>query len=380
MSAARTPRTTKKKKTSRKASADSAEDLAQSRCIALVGEEAFFLNDDLTRIERVLFGEKGAGPSRVEAQLKPKPGEDSSELLGILDDIRTPSLFGGKKLIVLRGAESLVEADRDSLMSALDSIPPPITVVFLMDKLRKSSKLEKHLLKVGVVKRFKAMYDRPGPWQKGAAEHDHELGRWVTGRAREHGLTITPVDAHRLVKRTGNHPARLDGELEKLSLLLDEGATVKAEDIDALSPDSQEFRSFDLADAVIDRRRAHALHVLDAMLREGMVGSDHSRIVFAGAIGGLVIGALRSKLVLLLRARTLLDGGQSSTDVFTELRVAPFLRDAVSRQVRSWTTTELREAIRQLLRTDLDLKGGTAFPEATLARLVVQLTGGGPRA
>ena len=51
-----------------------------------------------------------------------------------------------------------------------------ITVVFLMDKLRKSSKLEKHLLKVGVVKRFKAMYDRPGPWQKGAAEHDHDAG------------------------------------------------------------------------------------------------------------------------------------------------------------------------------------------------------------
>ena len=141
-----------------------------------------------------------------------------------------------------------------------------------------------------------------------------------------------------------------------------------------LAPDEHEFRAFDLSDAVIDRNRRRALSILDAILRDGMVGADATRLMFPAAIGGIVLGALRAKLASLLRAREMLDAGRPSAEVLAELRVPPFLRDAALRQARLRSAEELKRALRELIRYDLELKGAGAFPEATLTRMIVALT------
>lgn len=344
------------------------------RCIALVSPEEFFFVDARKKVERALFPDPESSPSIFEAHMAPKGGEEATDVTAILDDLRTPSLFGGRKLVVLRGAESLDGDRREALLNTLEHIPSNVTVLLLMEKLRKASKLEKLLTKIGRIERFKAMYDRPGPWQRGAAEHDSELVRWVVDRAGERQLRLSAPDAFVLVQRVGNHPARLDSELEKLSIAYEPGATVSRAAIDALAPDAQEFKAFDLSDAIVSRDRERALSMLDTMLRDGMVGSDSSRLVFPGAIAGMVIGALRSRFATLLRARTSLEAGVAAKDVWTELKVAPFLRDTYAQQVRLRETQELRDALRSLLRFDLEMKGGSPFPDATLTRMVMTLT------
>lgn len=344
------------------------------RLIAVVSPEEFFFVDARKKVERAIFPDPDRSPSIFESHLAPKGGEEAPDVTAILDDLRTASLFGGDKLVVLRGAESLDGERREALLHTLERIPSKVTVLLLMEKLRKGSKLEKLLTKIGRIERFKAMYDRPGPWQRGAAEHDSELVRWVVDRAAERELRLAPPDAFVLVQRVGNHPARLDSELEKLSIAYDPGATVSRAAIDALAPDAQEFKAFDLSDAIVARDRKRALAMLDTMLRDGMVGSDSSRLVFPGAIAGMVIGALRSRFAMLLRARTRLEAGVPQKDVWTELKVAPFLRDTFAAQVRVRETDELRDCLRNLLRFDLEMKGGSPFPEATLTRMVMTLT------
>ncbi len=371
---------TKRKKATKKPAGGRRSGFGDARVIAFVSEEEFFLSDGVARVERELFPKGGGVASVSEANLKPKPGEDAVELHELLDDLRTGSLFGSGKLVLVRGAESLSGEPREALLRTLEHLPAGVVCVLLMRKLRKGSKLEKLVERVGVIERTKPMYDRPGPWQRGAAPHDHEAGRWVVGRAKARGLTISPENAHLLVQRTGNHPGRLDSELEKLEVYLGEGQEVTSREIEALTPDVQEYRAFDLADAILAGERSRALAILDAILQEGMVGTDSSRLTFPAAIGGILVGALRSKLSQLLRVRRQLDAGRPPADVFAEAKVPPFLRETVAMQARSRSEPELRAALSYLLEFDLELKGGSGFPEATLLRLVLKISGSERRA
>jgi len=350
------------------------ESVADARVIALVAQEEFFLRDELASIERELFGDRGAGPSLFEVDLK--KGENPPELSTVLDDLHTPSLFGGRKLVVLRGVDALDKEGTDRLLRGLEHVPSSITVVLQAEKLRRSSRLEKLVERVGFVRRFKTLYDTPGPWQRGAA-YDHELSRWIVERAEKRGLRLSLVDAHRLGTRVGNHPARLESELEKLALHVEPGEPVPSDLITALAPDNREFRIFDLSDAIADRDRRRALTILDAILAEGMVGFDRSRLNVPAAIGSILTGTLRQKLGNLLRARDGIDGGRPRDEVLEELRVPPFLRARVAAQLRNYTTDELRRALGELVRFDLEMKGGSAEPEASLAGLVLGITGTG---
>jgi len=343
--------------------------------LTLVGTDELFLREEIEKAVRSVFGERGPGPGLLDHPCKPRPGDEAVDPRTLLDEIRTPSLFGGAKLVVLRDVDGLADADRERLVEVARNPAPGIRVVLCFASLRRGTKLEKALEASGEVRRFRPLYDRPGPWESGRAEHDSELTRWLVARAAARRLRLAPTDAYRIIRRVGNHPVRLDAEIEKLSLLLGPDASAGPDDVDALVSGGGEYRAFDLADAVAERDARRALRVVGSILQEGVVGGgDASKVQSLYGIFPMIVGALRSKLAELLRVRSLLDSGHAPSEVRERMRAPEFLKNQFLAQARLHTASGLERRLEQLLRFDLDVKRGAQFPEAALERLVVTLT------
>jgi DNA polymerase III delta subunit len=348
---------------------------ASPRCLVLVGDEEFFVREEIERVREAIFGGREAGPSFVDVACKARPGEESLDPKSLLDELRTAPLFGGAKLVCVRQPEALVEEDLERLLATMSRLPAGVHAILCLSKLRKSSKLEKRLATLGEIRRVRALYDRPGPWERGRAEHDSELTQWLCRRAEARRLRLSPEDAYRLVRKIGNHPARLESEIEKLSLLLGPDASVGAREIDALAAGAGEFKAFDLADAIVERDTRRALGILEAILAEGMVGwGNAAKIQSLGGIAPLVVGAVRSKILDVLRARSLVDSGRSRREVLEALRAPGFLKETLLRQAGLHTAARLERLLEELLEFDRLLKGGSEFPEACLERMVVTLS------
>ena len=270
------------------------------------------------------------------------PDFEVAELNGAL---QTPSLLGGRRLVVVHGAESLVK-EQVQAIEAFAETPSTSAVLALVASGK--TKVD------AIVKKQGAMIALEGP-------RGRRLVAWIRERAREHSITVDDRGAWGLVDAVGTELRDLDGALSQLATALGNGARVGAVDVRKAFPRLADERIFAFTDAVGERRIAPAMTALRRLLEQG----DEPLVIF-----GSLVGHVRR----LLRVRPFVEQGKRA--VAAAAGLPDWRAEKMMNQARAYREEELVEALRVLAETDIEMKGDFPSPEAALERAVVQIVGG----
>jgi DNA polymerase-3 subunit delta len=306
-----------------------------SHPVYLLSGEEFLADEALQRVR----AEIGSDPLS-EVMLGPKvpPAE-------LLEALETPSLLGGRRLVIVRGAEGLLKAQVEALTRYLEA-PAPGSVLVLIASGR--TKLD------ALVKRTGALVALEAP-------RGRRLLSWVRTRAREQSLVVDERSAWALLDSVGPELRDLDGALAQLATALGNGAKPSVADVRRIFPRTADQRMYGFTDAVGDRRLGVAMVNLRRLLDQG----DEPLVVF---------GALTGQIRRMLRARRFADAGPEA--VGEAFGLPRWRAERLAKQARRYREAELVSAMGELAATDVELKGGDLPPEAALERAVVRIVSG----
>jgi DNA polymerase-3 subunit delta len=140
----------------------------------------------------------------------------TATLASVLDELRSYGLMQQHKLVIVDDADVFVSQHRDAIDRYAQSPVDNGTLVLRGTKWNKGN-LDKAIEKVGFIVKCEPM--KP-----------HEATAWLTARARDvHHRKIDGPAANQMIERLGTDLMRLDAELAKLSLMIDDKAAITRE-------------------------------------------------------------------------------------------------------------------------------------------------------
>ncbi|MEM7165481.1 MAG: DNA polymerase III subunit delta [Planctomycetota bacterium] len=339
--------------------------------ITIAGQEDFLKREGVQDILRSRYGDTTPPEECVRLQGDKKLQEQ--QLTELFDELRTPSLFGGDRTIIVDNATPYLKLDPDSWITVLKESWDGVLLVLVVDELDGRTKVAKALQKHGWLLQAAKPFHRPPPWQPNAPLWENDLNRWVCRRARKASLKIDPPTAHLLQTRIGPSLADLAGILERLTTVLGGKGTVTRELIEKHTPDGEESNLFELVDTYLLGDRQRTLALTRDVLHRGSVDSRGARITDASSLLMQFIGAALRRVRQLRVVHSTLDAGGDDQAVMQAAGIArPFL-PRIKQQARANTPTDLRSIIGDLRRADGDLKSGRGPVAAELLeRLAVR--------
>lgn len=306
-----------------------------SHPVYLLSGEEFLADEALDRVR----AETGADPlSEVSFDAR----VPAHELMGALE---TPSLLGGKRLVVITEAHGLLKEQSEAIKSYLES-PNDSSVLVLVASGR--TKVDADVKKKGAVVTLQAPTGR-------------RLIGWLRDRAKTKGLKIDDRAAWALTDSVGGELRDLDGALDQLSTKLGAGAKIGVQEVKSVFSRLADERIWAFTDAVGERKLAPAM---GALRRLYLQGEDPLPL----------LGALANQIRRLLRARRHADRGANA--VADALGLPTWRAERIAMQARAYSEDELIEALAHLARADIEIKGGDLPPEAALERAVVLIVEG----
>ncbi len=201
--------------------------------------------------------------------------------------LRAFSFFDGPTLVHLEVSAKLPEEVRDALSGFLQESPGSNVLCLTTPKVGHLTAAKNRIEKAkGLVLSFTSLNER-------------ELLAWTKNRLEERDLSFEPAAATRLVECLPLEPGEVASEIEKLSLMLGPGGRVTRKVVDQLVGKQRMEDVWKLADALRPGNEAEAMRRLGEMLEGG------------GQNPVALVPALSYTVIMLLRARLLLDSGLS---------------------------------------------------------------------
>ena len=254
--------------------------------------------------------------------------QDSARLGDALGDLRSPPLFGGSQVLVVRRADKLSAGDETRVLDALPTLGDGGTLVLVVagdpDQRRKL---------FGTCLRARAGVGFP-ELDTGA------VPPWVVRLARERGHEIAPAAVGELVERCGPTLGVLAGELDKLSLHVGPGGRIEPEHVRALATAARSHRVEELTDHLARRNLPGAARVLRELHAEGVSPL-------------LVLAFLAANLRRALHVAELAEQGLAPAAIAERLGMPRWLVDRNRGRGRA---AGLERALHVLGRLDLELK------------------------
>ncbi|MGH7358587.1 MAG: DNA polymerase III subunit delta [Candidatus Rokuibacteriota bacterium] len=318
--------------------------------LLLHGPEALLVDDLLERVTRALLPDQETTDWNREVlhadQLTP------DDLVGAGASL---SLFGGRRLVLVRGVADLSAKTADRLRDALADArraacgwPAEGTTVLLVA--------------AGVDRRAAGLRVLP--------EADHvevrpPAGRavvgWLRERARGAGLDLLPEAAQTLVDLVGEDLGRLAAELEKAALYVSEDRRVSEDVVRALAGETRTRQYWELTQALEEARRKDALRIVSQLLASG----DEPLILLAW-----LVGYLRDLWRVLPAAGDVREAAKA-----LPRRRPDFAVERLAARARAVGIRGLSRAVERCFEVDQALKTGTGSPRAHLTCLVADLAG-----
>lgn len=294
--------------------------------------EAFLADEALQKVR-----DEVASDPLSEVEFAP-----TDDVAAVIEALETPSLLGGRRVVIVRDAHALKKDATEALSSYLAS-PSEQSVLVLVGDAR--SKLMTQAKKAGSVVTLDAPRGR-------------RLASWLRERAREQRLKLDDRGAWALIDAVGSGLRDLDVALGQLSTGLGAGAKVGPAEVRRAFPRLADERIYAFTDAVGERKTAASVGMLRRLLEQG----DEPLMVF---------GALVAQVRRMLVARPVVERGPRAV---AELLGMPEWRaERLHRQARSYREGELMDAMEVLAECDVEMKGGDLPPEIALERAVLRI-------
>ncbi len=304
---------------------------------AVVGDSRFLRSRALAEILAVLSDEADAlGPARFDGT--------KAVLAEVLDELRTPSLLGNRRIVIVDDADPFITASRSALERYCASPAPDGSLLLLCNSMPKNTRLYKAIVREGVV--------IPVAAPKGRA-----VVRWITDHARAaHGKPLAPGAAQRLFEHLGDAVGLIDAELAKLSAFIGTRESITPEDIDTLTGNLREEKVFAVTDAMAVRDTAGALRQWEQVLAT-------DRAAPARAIAGLAWAVRR-----LLETRRAWEDG---TNIQTLARKTYTDPGVLKQRLERVSIRELEDQLRDLLAADVAIKTGASSIGPAVEKFIV---------
>ncbi len=282
----------------------------------------------------------------------------------VLNLAATSPFLAEQRLVIVRGLLSWLsrpgagragKREADALHAGLTDLPPTARLVLVehrdLEPRRRSN-------------RFVQLAQREEQGFTRAFRQPQDLVAWIQRRAQgRYGAEIDRVAARALAELTRNDLRRVDNELLKLASYVDGARAISEDDLALLTPWVAEARTFDLTDALAERRTRAAQELLQQMLAEDT--SSDGLILFATVV-------THFRRLLLTREYELLQGNAQGLAQALGLRPGRYL-NKLQQQSRRFALADLEAIYRRLQEDDLAMKTGRLRAGLALEMLVAGL-------
>ncbi len=270
-----------------------------------------------------------------------------AEAAKVLDDVRTYSLLGDRRVVVVRDGDKFLgkQANRDTMAKFLESGCESGCLILVCDALDKRTKFAKSIGAAGEVIECKELSGKA-------------LTSWVCEAARSsYGKRMDYPAALRLVDHAGTGQEGLDSELAKLSLFVGDREEIAVDDVDTLVGSYREENVFAVMDAIAEGNAPLALAQWQQVLMT-------DRAAPGRAVGGLAFGVRK-----LMNARHAYDEGGSPAALARQFWMRP---DEFERRMQRFSTQRLGELLCDLLSADVRTKTGLGNTGREIERFIVK--------
>ena len=321
-----------------------------SRCYLFYGAESYLIREYEAALTKAIL------PAGTELMNHDIFEEKRATAAAIMDAAETLPFLNEKRLVTVRNSEFFQKAGRkeegEKLKDFLADLPETVCLLFIEEKAEKTNGLYKAVAKVGQAVEFK----KP-------AEKD--LGTWVKKRCKENGKEMSESVWNLFLQTVDHDMEHIDGELQKLFAYKGEETEIKAEDIRAVCTVSLEARVFDLVKAVAEKRPAKAIQIYRTLL--SLKESPY-----------MVLSLITRQFRLILETLLLSESGMTNDAIAAKLEIRDFAVREYLRQSKRFPAAGWKNALRDCLQTDLDIKSGKAAEEGAVELLIMRYSGENP--
>jgi DNA polymerase-3 subunit delta len=208
----------------------------------LEGDEDFFIDEVIKFAEHHLLSDTEAG-----FNLTIFYGRDT-DWATVMNACRRYPMFSEKQVVIIKEAQAMREIEK---LEAYVNQPLLSTLLFVAYKGKKvdgRTKLARLLKEKGKILTTKKLYE-------------NELPDWCQNFLRSKGLTINNRALMLLIDHIGNDLNRINNEIEKIAINLENRKNISEDDIENYVGISKEFNVFELQDAISKKDLYKAIRI-----------------------------------------------------------------------------------------------------------------------
>ena len=264
-----------------------------------------------------------------------------------LEDAKTMSLFGDKKLVIVDNANMFTGStskDSELIEEYLNHINENTTLVLIVhnDKLDTRKKITKLIKKVGKVQEF-----------------NDELDTTSLVRRLFKDYNIDYKTIQLFIDRVGNNPLIIQSEINKIKIYKDNDKNITEEDILNLTTKLIEIDIFKLIDYIVRKNKEKALELYYEMLK---MNEEPIKIVVI----------LANQFRIMYQSKELLKKGYSEKDIASTLKIHPYRVKLAIQNSRNYTSDILLKNLNALADIAIGIKTGTINKDLALELFILK--------
>lgn len=272
----------------------------------------------------------------------------NNDLLSLaLEDAKTISLFGDKKIVIVDNANMFTgttSKDSEEIENYLNQINENTILIFIVhnDKLDSRKKITKLIKEKGKIKEF-----------------NDELDSVSLVRKLFKNYNIEYNTIKLLIDRVGNNPLILQNEINKIKIYKDNDKNITNEDILNLTTKLIEIDIFKLIDYIVKNDKEKALELYYEMLK---MNEEPIKIVVI----------LANQFRIMYQSKELLKKGYSEKDIASILKIHPYRVKLAIQNNRNYTSETLLKYLNDLANIDIGIKTGTLNKDLALELFILK--------
>ena len=264
-----------------------------------------------------------------------------------LEDAKTMSLFGDKKIVIIYNANmftGITSKDSEKIEDYLNHINKNTILIFVVhnDKLDSRKKITKLIKEKGKIKEFNDELDSTN---------------LVRRLFKDYNIEYSTIKL--LIDRVGNNPLILQNEINKIKIYKENDKRVTDEDILNLTVKLIEIDIFKLIDYIIKKDKEKALELYYEMLK---MNEEPIKIVVI----------LANQFRIMYQSKELLKKGYSEKDIASILKIHPYRVKLAIQNSRNYTSETLLKHLNNLADIDIGIKTGTLNKDLALELFILK--------
>ena len=264
-----------------------------------------------------------------------------------LEDAKTMSLFGDKKIVIIDNANMftrITSKESEKIEDYLNHINENTILIFVVhnDKLDSRKKITKLIKEKGKIKEFNDELDSTN---------------LVRRLFKDYNIEYSTIKL--LIDRVGNNPLILQNEINKIKIYKENDKTITDEDILNLTVKLIEIDIFKLIDYIIKKDKEKALELYYEMLK---MNEEPIKIVVI----------LANQFRIMYQSKELLKKGYSEKDIASILKIHPYRVKLAIQNSRNYTSETLLKHLNNLADIDIGIKTGTLNKDLALELFILK--------